>query len=144
MAETIIGSANSVASTVEVLIKTVSAMHDLHSRWKQADLTFFNLIAQLTALKVALDKLQEWIDADMKEQYHHQLVMDLGVSMTCCAMLVGKVDLEISELQRAENHGLDSKSKMELMAKNCTFEDLQKMVERQTSALTLLLTVCDW
>lgn len=84
------------------------------------------------------------MDADVDEPHHHQLVMDLGVSVTCCTMLVSKFDSEVSELQQDENNGLDSKSKMKFMVKNGTLEELQKMVERQTSALTLLLTVWNW
>jgi len=121
----------------------VSALSELHNQWKQADFIFINLIAQLTALKAALSKLQEWMDADIEEP-HHQLVMDLEVSITCCRMLVSKMDSEVAELRQNDNNGLDTQSKMKLVVKNGTLEALQKMVERQTNALTLLLTVCNW
>jgi guanine nucleotide-binding protein G(i) subunit alpha len=140
---TIVGAAASVAGIVEVLARTVSALSELHNQWKQADFIFINLIAQLTALKAALSKLQEWMDADIEEP-HHQLVMDLEVSITCCRMLVSKMDSEVAELRQNDNNGLDTQSKMKLVVKNGTLEALQKMVERQTNALTLLLTVCNW
>lgn len=140
---TIIGTAASVASIVEILVKTVSTLSELHGRWKLADFTFINLIAQLTALKAALNKLQEWMDADMEDP-HHQLVMDLELSITCCRMLVSKLDFEVSQLGQNDDSGLDKKGKMKLVVKNGTLEELQKMVERQTNALTLLLTVCNW
>jgi guanine nucleotide-binding protein G(i) subunit alpha len=140
---TIIGAASSVASIVELLGKTVSVLHTLHSRWKDADFTFINLIAQLTALKAALSKLQEWMDADMDEP-HHQLVMDLEASVTCCRMLVRRMDSEVEDLQQNSGTGLDAQNKIKLVIKNGALEELQKMVDRQTSALTLLLTVCNW
>ena len=95
---TVIGAAASVASIVELLGKTISALHTLHSRWKEADLTFSNLISQLTTLKIALNKLQEWMDADIDEP-HHQLVMDLEASVTYCRMLVRRIDTEVEDLQ---------------------------------------------
>jgi len=140
---TIIGAAASVANIVELLGKTVSTLHTLLSRWKEADFTFINLIAQLTALKAALSKLQEWMDTDMDEP-HHQLVMDLEASVTCCRMLVRRMDSEVEDLQQNSGTGLDAQNKIKLVVKNGTLEELQKMVDRQTSALTLLLTVCNW
>jgi guanine nucleotide-binding protein G(i) subunit alpha len=140
---TIIGAASSVASIVELLGKTVSVLHTLHSRWKEADFTFINLIAQLTALKAALSKLQEWMGTDMDEP-HHQLVMDLEASVTCCRMLVHRIDSQVEDLQQNSGTGLDALNKIKLVVKNGTLEELQKMVDRQTSALTLLLTVCNW
>ncbi|KAF4624195.1 hypothetical protein G7Y89_g13977 [Cudoniella acicularis] len=139
---TVIGAVASVAGIVELLVKAVSTLHELRGRWKQAEFALTNLIAQLTALRAALDKLQEWVNADV-EDLHHQLVMDLGESMTCCRMLAGKMNAEISDLHRMDGNGLDSQSKIKLVVKNGTLEELQKMAERQTSALTLLLTVCN-
>jgi hypothetical protein len=54
---TIIGAGASVTAIIEELPKTVSKLHELHSRWKQTDFTFINLTAYLTAHKAALTKL---------------------------------------------------------------------------------------
>jgi guanine nucleotide-binding protein G(i) subunit alpha len=140
---TIIGAAASVASIVELLGKTISALHTLHSRWKEADFTFSNLISQLTTLKVALSKLQEWMETDIDEP-HHQLVMDLEASVTYCRMLVRRIDTEVEDLQQNIGVGLDAQSKIKLLLKNGSLEELQKMVDRQANALTLLLTICNW
>jgi hypothetical protein len=139
----IIGTASSVASIIDVLVKTVSTLRELHNQWKQADLTLVNLIAQLTALKAGLDKIQEWMDTDMVET-HHQLVMDLEVSISCCRMLITMLQSHVSELHQNAGNTLDFENKMKLIVKNGTLEELQKMVERQTIAFTLLLTACNW
>jgi membrane-bound ClpP family serine protease len=140
---TIIGAAGAVANIIDVLGKTINALRELHNRWKEADFIFINLIAQLTALKAALNQIQEWIDSDVVEPYH-QLVMDLEVSVSCCRMLIDKMDSQVSELSRKADYTLESKSKMTLIVKSGTLEELQKMVERQTIALTLLLSACSW
>jgi hypothetical protein len=143
---TFIGAAASIVGIVEALAKTVSTLHELHNRWKEADFTFVGLIAQLTALKAALTKLQGWMDAGLDEGQdpYHQLVIDLELNIACCKMLVHKMDAEVLELYQNADNRLDSQSKVKLIVKNGTFEGLQKMVDRQTSALTLLLTVCNW
>jgi hypothetical protein len=139
----IIGAASSILGIVEVLCKSISTLHELHSRWNEADFTFINLVSQLTALKAALYKLQEWIDSDMAD-LHHQLVIDLGVSITCCRMVVGKIDTHLSAMDQGEGNTLGVESKIKLVFKSGELEDLQKILERQTNALTLLLTACNW
>jgi hypothetical protein len=119
---TIIGAAASIASIVELLGKTVGGLHALHGRWREADLKFTNLIAQLTALKAALSKLQEWMDTDIDEP-HHQLVMDLESSVTCCWMLIRRIDSETNNLQLNNATGLDYRSKIKLVTKNGTLEE---------------------
>jgi guanine nucleotide-binding protein G(i) subunit alpha len=140
---TVISTGASVVGIIEVLAKTMSRLGELKERWKQADFTFINLIGQLSALKTALNKLQEWIDSDVDET-QPLLVMDLEASITCCRMLIDKINAEVSDLHRVAENGLSSQGKLKLMLKNGTLEGLQKMVERQTNALTLLLMVCNW
>jgi guanine nucleotide-binding protein G(i) subunit alpha len=144
----VIGAAGSILGILEVLCKSISTLHELHSRWKEAEFTFINLVSQLTALKAALYKLQEWIDSDIAD-LHHQLVIDLDVSITCCRMLVGKIDTHLSEMNQGAvfpgaRNTLGVESKIKLVFKSGELEDLQKMLERQTNALTLLLTACNW
>jgi len=139
----IIGTAGALATIIDVLVKTVTVFRELHDQWKEADFTFINLIAQLTALRAALDKIQEWLNTDVAEP-HHQLVMDLEVSISCCRMLVTKLQSHASELRHKTDNTLNFASKMRLIKDNGTLDELQKIIERQTIALTLLLTACNW
>lgn len=140
---TIVGTAAAVTNIIAIARNTITLLCDLHTRWNDADFTVLNLIAQVTALKTASCKIKEWIDSDLAQQ-HHQLVMDLDLSMTCCEMLVGKMDAQISELHRTADNALDAGSKIKVLFASKTIEDLQKLIERQTNALTLLLTACNW
>ena len=144
MAEAIafLGTAGAVANILDILGKTISTIHELRQQWKQADFTLLNLIAQLTALKAALGKIKEWTDQDLVDQ-HHQLVMDLDVSLTCCRMLVAKVDTHISEVQPQPDGSLATAGKFKLVFGASKMEELQKMIDRQTNTLTLLLTACN-
>ncbi|KAF2810536.1 uncharacterized protein BDZ99DRAFT_443396, partial [Mytilinidion resinicola] len=139
---TIIGTTGAVVGIIDVLGKSISALREIHERWKDADFMLLNLAAQLTALRAALREIQTWIDSKTGEP-HHQLVMDLDLSMACCKMLVAKIDKSISELQVTAAHNLDFGSKIKVVFGNKTMDSLQKMVERQTNALTLLLSACN-
>ena len=143
MADPFLSTATSIVGIIDLLARTTSRLGELKERWRQADFVFINLIAQLSALKAALNKLQGWIDAEMDDA-HHLLVMDLEASITFCQMLVNRIDSEISDLHESAENGLSSQSKLKLIIRNGTLEELQKMVERQTSALTLLLMACNW
>ncbi|KAH0534196.1 hypothetical protein FGG08_007207 [Glutinoglossum americanum] len=138
-AVTVIGAAGAVASIIDVLDKTINTVHELQNRWRDADFTFIDLAAQLTALKAALAKIKEWTDTDLAEP-HHPLVSDLDVSMTCCRTLICKIDAQFSELRQTGDETHDLASKIKLMFESRRLDDLQKMIERQTNALTLLLT----
>ena len=139
----IIGTFGAVANIIDVVGKTISTIRELRDEWKEADLTFLSLAAQLTALKAALTKIKEWTDNELSDA-HHQLVMDLDVSMSCCRMLIGKINTLLSKLYQTADETLDFSSKVKLVFGSKNIDDVQKLIEQQTSALTLLLTACNW
>ncbi|KAH8691000.1 hypothetical protein GQ44DRAFT_797039, partial [Phaeosphaeriaceae sp. PMI808] len=59
---TIISTVGALANIIDLMSKTIKSIRDLPGRWKQADLEFLSLAAQLTALRAALDKIQQWSD----------------------------------------------------------------------------------
>ncbi len=71
-----IGTVGAIAKIIDVVSKTIGIIRELQNEWKEADLTFLSLAAQLTAFRAALAKIQEWTDNDLGDS-HHQLVMDL-------------------------------------------------------------------
>jgi|SRR5205814_161637 hypothetical protein len=150
----IIGAAGAVANIIEAASKTIKSLHDLHNRWRDADFTLLNLIAQLTALRAALSKIQEWIDqsaddAEGTTGQHHQLAMDMDLSVNCVRMMIEKMDAESEGLKRCAdedgNDRLDLGSKIKVVfGGKGSGTEWQKMIERQVSALTLLLTASTW
>jgi len=105
MADTIsiIGAVGALANIIDAVNKAIGTICELRNQWKEADLAFLSLTAQLTALQAALRKLKEWVDSDIGDA-HHQLVMDLDASIRCCGMLLAKIDSLLSELQRYREH----------------------------------------
>jgi hypothetical protein len=150
----VIGTAGAIANIIDVASKTIKSLHDLHNRWRDADFTLLNLIAQLTALRAALSKIQEWIDrAEKATGQYRQLAMDMDSSMTCVRTLIGKMDVEVERLRRCVDENgngggigkLDLRSKIKVVfGGKGTGEEWQRLIERQVSALTLLLAACHW
>jgi hypothetical protein len=70
--------------------------------------------------------------------------MDLGSSLLCCKTLVGKIDAQLSALQQESDGSLGMASRIKFILRSHDIEGIQKMIERQTNTLTLLLTACNW
>ncbi|RYP40254.1 hypothetical protein DL767_001797 [Monosporascus sp. MG133] len=144
MAEVIaaIGTAGALANIIDVVGKTIATLNDIRNAWKEAELTLLCLESELGALRTAFARIQEWVDMDDGD-LHHLLVMDLGRSMTCCRLLMSKIDGEMSRLQHHPDDTLSFSGKAQLVFGKKGIEELENLIQRQTSALTLLLTVCN-
>jgi hypothetical protein len=141
----IVGATSAIITLVETIAKTIASLNELHERWKDADLTIINLVSQLTSLKAALNKISEWIDSDLADiPQHHQLVIDLENCIICCRMLIKSMDSLILKLRWDAGSNLDIASKIRMAFSSKESQDFQKFIERQTSALTLLLVACNW
>src|ERR1700759_2127439 len=140
----IIGTAGTVANIIDIVAKTIHAIRELADKYKEADLAFLPLLSQLTALRAAFNKIHEWMVSDLVEDPYHQLVMDLDVSISCCRVLVGKIEAMLLELRAEDNGKLEVRSKVKLIFSTKKIERLQKLIEQQIGALILLLTACNW
>jgi len=138
----IFGAAASVISIIDVLARTIGTIHSLMGQWNDADLALLSLTSQLAALRAALEKIKEWME-DGIDELHHQLVLDLGTSINCCQMLASKIYSELAELQKSPSGSLATAAKAKFLLKSNGMTELQSMIDRQTSSLTLLLTACN-
>ncbi|KAH7139506.1 G-protein alpha subunit-domain-containing protein [Dendryphion nanum] len=130
----------SIVSSVSNTIKTIER---IRGNWNDADLKFLSISSQLIALRAAICKIQEWQqNATSDQDSHHQLVMDVDVSLSCIELLVSRIDLFLSELDQTTDTSLDFKGKLKLVFNNRNLDDVQKLIQCQTSALSLLLTAC--
>lgn len=139
----VLGGLGSIFSIVDGISKVIGMISDLRTKWDDADLTLLSLASQLTALRAASAKIQEWIDQDLQDA-HHQLVMDLDVSVSCCRLLICKIESFFTDLAQLTEKPLDLRNKFKVVFGSAGPESVQRLVERQTSALTLLLTACNW
>jgi len=139
----IIGSLGAICNLVDVIGKVVSLINDLVSKWEDAELTLLSMASQLIALRAASTKIREWMERGLGDA-HHQLIMDLDVSIKCCQLLINKIESFFLELDASSGKSLEVRQKFKIIFGSAGPENIQKMIERQTSALTLLLTACNW
>ncbi|KAF2829614.1 hypothetical protein CC86DRAFT_464147 [Ophiobolus disseminans] len=144
MAETlaVVGSLGAICGLVAGIGKVIALITDLSAKWDGADLTLLSLASQLTALRAATTKIQEWTERGLHEA-HHQLIMDLDVSIKCCQLLIGKIESFFSDLAALAEKPLELRQKFKVVFGSAGPEHVQRLIERQTSALTLLLTACN-
>jgi hypothetical protein len=140
----VFGATASVIGVLDVLAKAIKRIHALRGTWKEADLIFMSLFSQLTALKSALTGIKEWMDNAAVEDAHYQLKIDLDMSVNCCKLLADRIEVSLAELQQTAEGSLDRLSKLKLVIGTTNMDDVQKMIDRQISALNLLLTACNW
>jgi hypothetical protein len=139
---TIIGTAGALANITQLVTQMITAIRELQSDWKDADLTFLSLMGQLSSLRLALTKIEEWMA--LEAGAHYQLVMDLDDSIRCCNILLAKLQELVGSLQQKQNSALNLQSKIRLVFGKKNIDDIQKLLEHQTNALNLLLTACNW
>lgn len=139
----IIGGLGAICNLIDAIGNVVSLVNSLISKWEDADLSLLSMASQLTALRAAITKIREWTEQGLDDA-HHQLIMDLDVSIRCCQQLITKMESLFSELTVLIGKPLESRQKFKFVFGNAGLENIQKMIERQTSALTLLLTACNW
>ncbi|KAL3457680.1 G-protein alpha subunit-domain-containing protein [Aspergillus heterothallicus] len=137
----IIGTAGALANIIQLATQTITAIRELQSQWKDSDLTFLSLTGQLSSLRLALTKIEEWIALEVGA--HYQLVMDLDDSIKCCNILLKKLQELVSSLYKKQNSALNFQSKIKLVFGMKNIDDVQKLLEHQTNALNLLLTACN-
>ncbi|KAK5689563.1 Guanine nucleotide-binding protein alpha-2 subunit [Elasticomyces elasticus] len=122
---TVVTTSATVANVIDMLDQTADRIHTVRQFRRDADFTLLNVASQLTAFKAALGMIQEWADADAVEPYH-QLRMDLDLCLTCCRMLVAKLDQVTEKMQsRTDPAVVELVVGSELLA----LEDLQKLKE---------------
>ena len=144
---TIFGAAASVISIIDVFSRTIMTIRSLRSQWKEADIALLSLTTQLSALSAALGKIQEWMESGVVEEgLHYQLVMDLQASLECCRLLGCRMWNEVEEmsLRRLGEEGtmaLGERARFVLMGGG--MGEVQGMIDRQISALGLLLAACN-
>lgn len=139
----VIGTIGAVCNIVDVISKTIAVISEYQSRWKTADLALLSLASQLTALRAALTEIQKWLERNTQDM-HHQLTMDLEVSLSCCRLLASELEAFFSQLSINDDHVLSSSDKMKFVLRSQGAKDIRKFIEHQTSSLTLLLTACNW
>jgi guanine nucleotide-binding protein G(i) subunit alpha len=140
---TIIGTVGALCNIIDVVSKTIKTTNTWRMRRKDSDLYLTSLASQLISLRAALNKIQVWMDAEADEA-HYQLEMDLDMAISCCKILVDKLEMAFRPFKKSVPGSWDVLAKLKMILGTTGLDELQKLLEQQTSALNLLLTACNW
>jgi hypothetical protein len=139
----VVGSIGAILNIIDATNKAIMAIHNLCAQWQNADLVVLSLASQLSAFKAALRRIQTWLDSEVPAA-HHQLVMDLDETLSFCNILAIKIDALSAEWESLLEDPRNIASRWKVTVGSKGLDNVLVLVERQTSALTLLLTACNW
>jgi guanine nucleotide-binding protein G(i) subunit alpha len=134
---------SAVETNMNRLRRSIDGLRQIHNRWKDNNGISINLIAQLTALKSNLGNMHDWLSQALSDVYP-QLLSDLNVLMTSCAMLVQHLDVLVYRLQQPDHVPPDYASRLRYAVGGRSMERLRKVAQGQNEAVTLLLAACKW
>ncbi|KAI1630605.1 hypothetical protein F4809DRAFT_654690 [Biscogniauxia mediterranea] len=140
----IAGITGFAVNLVELLGKTIRSVCDAYDKWRDADLFFLSLRAQLGTLKTALISIKSWLTFNV-EDVHYLLQIELGVSMKCCQSLISKIDEFMAEVNDDASgvNQLTLRGRAKITFSGASMEDVLRMVDRQTNSMNLLLNACN-
>ena len=138
-----VGSIGAIVNIIDATSKSISRMNDLHAQWKDADITVLSLASQLSAFRAALRRIQEWLDGEHSAT-HHQLVMDLDETLSFCSILANKIEALSAGWEALIQDRKSTATRWKVILGSKGVDTILVLVERQTNALTLLLTACHW
>ena len=133
----------SVSSIVGIITKTVNALSTLQAKYRNADLSVFLLIGQLSTLKAALGQISEWmrIEGCTAQSEHLQLFKDLMEALNGCQTLISILDDRIDQLAHKEgSDSLDVKGKVLFLWEEQELNMYVTYLNNQVNALSLLLS----
>ncbi|MCJ1308484.1 hypothetical protein MMC25_002137 [Agyrium rufum] len=138
---TAIGLVAAVKGLVEVAANTVSGFIKLKRKFNNTDLNLNLLISQLSTVKAALDQISCWISSYLIQGSHHQqLVLDLGIALEGCKLLMAVLDASVSHISHESGTPLQLQAKIHLLWEEAGMRDHVSLLNNQNLALNLLLT----
>ena len=141
----IIGVVGSIVSVIDVVTRNLIYLRRLQQQWTMADMTITLLIGHLATLKAALNQISEWIGTSLSSMpQHHQLVMDLTMSLESCKLLVLFMNSHIDRLELSDDDTLKLRSRVRVVLEDQSVKDCVNHLNTQANALNLLLTAFNW
>jgi hypothetical protein len=139
----VIGAVGAIVNIIDATTKVISAIGEVRAKWKDADLTLLSLASQLSAFRAALRRIHEWVGSELPEA-HHQLVMDLDETLSFCDILIKRIEALFTDWESLVTQPTATGTRWKITFGNKGLDNMLVLVERQTNALTLLLTACNW
>lgn len=136
---TIIGAIGAIAGIIDVTCRVISNIKSYHSRHNFEDsIVILDIMSQLEAFKISLGYIRDRLRCSSHEQGSRPFSSKLDIIIECCETLVAKIHNIVLDLGVSPELDLSATSRFDERRKELFM--LQGMIDRQTTALTLLIT----
>ena len=137
---TFVGGAASIIQIIASVTKLAKSLSDVREKYKNVSLNITMVASYLTNIRAALEALHAWRSSDTEEtEASAQLDKDLGLSLSCCAILITVIDGKLEESGYRQEFGM--KQKINYLWLEDILKEYVSNLEGQVRALQLLLTI---
>ena len=134
----VIAGVSAILQIIDTVTKVAKRLNEVRESYNKVALNTALVEGQLSTIRAALEALYEWRASDRDSSQHSkQLDKDLGMSLSCCAILIGVIDGKLDEA--GHKPGLVQKIKYSWLEN--ILKEYVSNLEGQVRALQLLLTI---
>ena len=134
----VIAGLSSILQVIDSVTKVAKRLNEVRESYSNVALNTTLVASQLSTIRAALEALYEWRASDQDSTGpSRQLDKDLGMSLSCCAILISVIDAKLDDSGYVP--GLKQKIRY-LWLENILKEYISNL-EGQVRALQLLLTI---
>ena len=134
----IVGGIGAILSVIASVTKLAKGLNDVRSQYDRVALNTTLVASQLSTIRAALEALYEWRANDKTStDASIQLDKDLGVSLSCCAILITVIEGKLGE----SGYTPGMKQKIKYVWLEDILKEYISNLEGQVRALQLLLTI---
>ena len=134
----VIAGISSILQIIDSVTKVTKRLNEVRQSYNNVALNTTLVASQLSTIRAALEALNEWRAIDRDSSGHSkQLDRDLGMSLSCCAILISVIDGKLDE----SGYVPGLKQKIRYLWLEDTLKEYISNLEGQVRALQLLLTI---
>lgn len=133
-----IAGISSILQVIESVTKVAKRLNEVRESYNNVALNTTLVASQLSTIRAALEALYEWRASDRDSTGpSRQLDKDLGMSLSCCALLISVIDGKLDD----SGHMPGLKQKIKYLWLEDILKEYISNLEGQVRALQLLLTI---
>lgn len=134
----VIGGVSAILQIIDSVTKVAKRLNEIRESYSNVALHTTLVASQLSTIRAALEALYEWRASDKTStRPSRQLDQDLGMSLSCCAILISVIDGKLDD----SGHMPGLKQKIRYLWLEDMLKDYVSNLEGQVRALQLLLTI---
>ena len=136
----IVGGIGSILTIVSSVTKLSKSLNEIRESYGNVALNTTLVASQLATIRAALEALHAWRTSDANDsEASKQLDSDLGLSLSCCAILIKVIEGKLEESGYKPGGGV--KQKIKYIWLEDILKEYVSNLEGQIRALQLLLTI---